>query len=180
MMTRELGSRVDRLEDGRRRFLLQLGQLPPQARGWRAHRSAWSPLEVAHHLALVESLTTGGFRRASFDSGTERRLRHRIGSVILAIIFRFRIRVAIPTERVRPDPTLTFNEVRATWDEHRDSLLDHLRAVDPAQLGTPILRHPVAGPMTYLEGLDFLVSHQEHHISQLDRIRSHPNFPWNA
>ncbi len=151
--------------------------MPPHARSWRSEVGAWSPLEVAHHLALIEAQVLGGM---TGDATGARRAQDRIGRIGLRAVFRFGLRVSIPTEAVRPDPTLPMGEVDEIWTEAREALLEHLRGLDHEALREARFRHPVAGPLSPLGWIDFLVDHQNHHFRQLHRIRSRPDFPWNV
>lgn len=174
------GRWLNALEDGRRLVLQEIRQLPPQARAWRPEPEAWSSIEVAHHLALAERLTV-----QSLDAGAKRQeprrgLRAWLGRLAVAAVFRLGLRVRTPTDQVRPDPELGLHGVEMEWNEVRDSLLRYFRSVPPDRATTTAIVHPIAGPLDHHETLEFLASHQIHHLGQLRRLREERGFPWNA
>ena len=62
--------------------------------------------------------------------------------------------------------------------ESCSSVLPKLEAeLEGMDLGTIIFPHPISGPMNVIQRISFLRFHMNRHQKQIERIKSHPNFP---
>jgi hypothetical protein len=85
--------------------------------------------------------------------------------------------VRVPVPAITPAGDDPLPRLTERWTDARSRLHDHLLQLDDAGLAVPLLRHPVAGPLSAPQGLEFLALHLAHHRRQLDRIRTSPGFP---
>ncbi len=176
-MLPSLQSAFDALEQRRQSLLGELEHCTPEQRSFQPARGAWSLAEVTHHLLLVEQGVLGVLADRGRASPGRRRIRDRIGSVAVRVVFALGIRVKVPVRGVRPKAGVPLEEVRQQWDDTRAALSVYLESITEAALRQPVLRHPVSGPMDVLQGLVFLTRHFDHHLRQVERIRRAAAFP---
>jgi uncharacterized damage-inducible protein DinB len=173
-MHTDLAPLFAQLEARKRALLEALREMPPDQLQFRPDPNSWSPLQVAEHLMLVER----GFNaQLARPRETPTTLRHRIGAVVVWVVMKTGIRVKAPVQAVVPSEAMSYEDLAATWDEVRIELKDLLDAVPAENVGKRLLRHPVAGPMDYVKGLDFAIAHFDRHLRQFERIRSTARFP---
>lgn len=169
-----------KLEEGRRRLVSRVGQMPPEAQRWTPprRRGTWCPLQVLDHLVRVEARTTRALQEGLPERRQRKGLRDRLGRTAVRLVFGLGLRVRTPTPEVDPAPPeeLTLGDLEQRWLEVREDLRVVVR--EEGSGGEPRMLHPVSGPLTTAETLSFLRKHQAHHLRQLLRIQSRPGFPW--
>lgn len=167
--------RLDRLDRGREAFLEAIAALPAGSLDWRPSPDQWSPSQVVQHLCLVEELALTQMEGPLPAHRVRPTLRTRMGALVVRVAFSVGIRVRAPTRRVLPEPPLPLHESVPRWRAAGTRLRE--RAGSLSGSDGPVLLHPVAGPMTLVQGLDFLLVHLDHHVKQLRRIMRSPGFP---
>lgn len=167
--------RLEELEGARLAFLEAVRALPPAALDWRPSPESWTPAQVVQHLCLVEELTLQQVDAPLAPGVSRATLRTRVGALVVRVVLSLGIRVRMPTRRVAPEPPLPFEESSRRWMEAAAALRERLPSL--AARSGPVMFHPVAGPRTLPQALDFLLAHLQHHRRQLDRITGSPGFP---
>lgn len=170
----ELG---DRIEAGIERLLGEMGAMSATQRGYRPTEDAWSANEVAHHLLKVQQMSLSAIEEWRDKPARPRSLKQKIARVAVAAVLRFGIRVRNPAPPTSPDREITFEELEPSWAAERARVKRLLDSLDDAALAKAGMKHPVAGPLNVGESLDFVACHLEHHLRQLERLRSDPRFP---
>jgi hypothetical protein len=173
--TAAIQERLDRLDRGRENLLAAVAGLPAGSLEWRPSPESWSPAQVVQHLCLVDELTLRQLERPLPPERARRTLRHRVGALVVRVVFTVGIRVRMPTRRVAPEPPLPLETTAPRWRAAGVRLRE--RAGELSRETGPVMVHPVAGPMTLAQGLDFLLVHLDHHGRQLRRITGSPGFP---
>lgn len=167
---------LDALDALRSELVARVRALSPAELDRRARGEGWTPVQLLQHLRLVESVMLEGRRRAEAGGGAAgiptRRpsLRHRVGRIAVALIFRLGIRVRMPTPRVNPEPPMPLAQVLSGWPELSAELRRRLHDAGIDAPAAPFMRHPVSGPLSPSETATFLLDHMRHHRRQLDRI----------
>ncbi len=95
----------------------------------------------------------------------------------MKFVLRRGIRVRNPAPSATPNPEIGFEDLEPRWAEERTKVAILLESMGEAELDQAGFNHPIAGPQTVAESLEFLVTHLEHHLRQLGRIHSHAAFP---
>lgn len=167
----------DQLDRGRRRFVSTVGALNPDQRSFRPQPSAWSALEVGHHVVLVERRSIDAMLSNRGRPSRRQDLRGRIRYALLWLVLRTGLRVKNPVPAATPRRDFTFTELESFWSATRGDLGSFLEELDERGLHCAAFRHPVGGYFDVERALRFLVAHLEHHQRQLDRLREHPDFP---
>jgi len=167
----------DALERRKHNLLSQLSALGSAQLAFRPAPDAWSLVDMADHLVLIEHAVAVGLEKGLPDGKRRPKLGQRLARPFLGLALRLPLRFKIPTERVAPRPGRSLDEVAEEWSSVRRRIADRLQALGQTDMARPALLHPVAGPMSAQEALVFLAAHFDHHLKQVDRIRSSPGFP---
>ena len=167
----------DALEERRNRILARLGELSKSQRSFRPRAAAWSPLEVAHHVVLVEQLGVEAFERYRGQGSARRSLKQWLGYLVVWLVLTFGLRFKNPAEEAAPDRSVSLQQIESEWEGLRNRLKARLEELDERDLRQAAGKHPIAGPLNLKEALALLVRHLDHHLRQLNRIRQAPSFP---
>jgi hypothetical protein len=159
------------LAQQRAEFLRRLAGWSEERLKFRPKPSMWSALDVADHLVRVER-TAVSMVLSNLPDGQPVRWTSRIRGAVANAAMKSRIRVPVPrgVETVIPEGAVSLGAITADWDRTRAEMEQMVAELSQHQLQRGLLRHPVAGWMTILQGLTFLSAHLQHHGYQLDRL----------
>lgn len=176
-MLPELGRLIGSLDERTDEVLAELEGMTLGQRRYRADDDSWSPVMVAHHLALFEVIVARRLKARESGTKRRRRVRQKLLYPIVNLILRSGLKVKVPSQRVVPDPDLDLAAVSAGWLEARQTIRAALEGIGPEEAGEEAYRHPIAGPVDFREGIALMIDHLDHHRRQLQRIRRSPGFP---
>lgn len=180
-MLASLQASFDSIEHRRAALCADLTALPPEQLTFRPAPGAWSLPEVAQHLSLVDSRVTRVLIERRVTGVTRRPVRDvLIRARMLDVFFVSGIRVKMPVKGVAPDSTVPLEQTLVFWGSARATMKEYLDAMDEAASRTIVYRHPVGGFMDIFDTLRFIRRHHDHHLRQVARIRSAPDFPATA
>jgi len=176
-MVPKLARLVSALDERTEEFLGQIEGMSAEQRAFRPAGDAWSPVMVAHHLALVEIAAAERMVARQVGLKRRRRLRQKFLYPIVNLVLRSSIRVKVPSRKMLPDPEVGLEDVRRQWRAAREAIRSTLESLRPEELCEEAFRHPIAGPVDFAEGVALALDHIDHHRSQLERIRKAPGYP---
>ena len=176
-MIPQVAAIYDRLAGQREQFLGSLQALTAEQLSFRVKPGAWTVVQVGHHVVLVEQRTAEAIKKHRGMRSGKRRLHHRLGNLMLWVIFKTGLRVRNPVPEAAPDADIDLGQLLAAWDMARAELEEVLAETKERGLQYAAFKHPVAGPYTVEQALAFLVQHLDHHLRQIERIQQHPDFP---
>ena len=176
-MLHSLATQWDALETRRHALLADLAATSPAALAFRPTPTSWSLEDVAQHLWLVE--------RGAVHIMTTRYekppLKADLLSPLKVVAMRFTVprgvRIKAPVPEIVPKERMSVDAVRAEWERTRETLKALLEQVTPERVGRRIFRHPIFGPLTLAESVEFVKLHHDHHLHQVRRIRATAGFP---
>jgi uncharacterized damage-inducible protein DinB len=160
-------------------LLAHLEAMTPAQRVFQPAPDAWSSVQVALHLTLVDEGMLVGMRReleAGKAPGRQPWKTH-VGFFLLIGFFAFRMKLRVPVRAIQPDLAVAFPEVRRRWDAARTGIVGFFDALPDDRLARPLFRHPVVGWLTPGQTLEFIHRHGRHHRRQVERIAGSPGFP---
>lgn len=167
----------DLLDEKKATFLGTLQGLSAEQLSFRAKPDAWNVMQVGHHVVLAEQGTADSIKKHRGMRSGKRRLHHRIGYLLLWGVLKSGLRVKNPVPEVGPDRDIDLASLVELWEQVRTELEDVLSEVKERGLQYAAYKHPVGGPFTVEDALEFLVGHLDHHLRQLERIQHHVDFP---
>lgn len=171
----------DTLSRKRTSFEAQTRALSEVQLRFRPDEGSWSIAEVAHHLLHVEREIT----RAASKPGVERRRRRRtarewVGYLIFLAVVHLHARIKVPekvAKLVTPSANPDMDQLWLDWTDLHAKLAGYLETVREDDLELMAFRHPIMGPTSVKGMLSFFLSHFDHHMRQVRRIRRSPDFP---
>ncbi len=86
-----------------------------------------------------------------------------------------RVKNLVP--ETEPDDDIDLPRLLELWGRARHDLAAVLEETKERGLQYAAFKHPIAGPWNVEEAVVFLVNHLDHHLRQLARIQSQPDFP---
>lgn len=167
----------DRLSAGLDRMLGELGGMTAPQRRFKPDESTWSATEVCHHVFLAQSGIVDELEKMRGRKAIGRSLSQSLWHQVVRLVLWSGIKVKNPAPSAAPDASVTLDELEPRWASERNRLRGLLEGLDESALGDAGFKHPIAGPLSLEETVTFLATHVEHHLRQLRRIRSHPDFP---
>jgi hypothetical protein len=167
----------DRLAEQKAQFLGTLEGFSAEQLSFRIKPDAWNVVQVGHHVVLAEQGTADSIKQHRGIRSGKRRLHHRLGYLLLWGVLKTGLRVKNPVPAAAPDADIDLGRLEQLWDKARGDLGEVLSEVKERGLQYAAFKHPVGGPFTVEDSLEFLVAHLDHHLRQIERIRRNPSFP---
>lgn len=173
-MPNDLRHRLRQLHSERERFWNILESVSAESRDTLPSPNAWSPQQIAEHIFRTEN-TTLGFVEKQLDPDGEWRdigsaSKIRFAGLIAALKSpkKFKVPEKAP---VFPDG-IPYDDMMADWKSMPDRWDSIIQSFPPERLNEAIIRHPVVGPITIGQTLQFLAAHSARHLKQLQRTAS--------
>ena len=171
-MASSLSTLIERLDEERQSFVDALDAAPPDLLTSKPSADAWSPLEIAEHVYRTERSVLRGVSK-QLDPENERRnigepSRARFIALIVALRSPAKFKVPPNAAAVVPGE-MAYEEIRADWTSFQ-AQWESIMANFPTEFeSVGLTRHPVSGPMTLGQGLQFLAVHAARHLRQFER-----------
>ena len=171
---------VERVEQARDRVIRAVKDLRPDQATFKASPDTWSIVENVEHLYLAElsGITKIWAAADQVRAGAEwadPRPNH--GQSIEAVIER----TWRPSEIAPPIATPHVGGPLSAWisclQSLRPVLADLANELQALDLEAIVYPHYLSGPLDGRQRLEFLRYHMERHLAQIQRMRSHPQFP---
>ena len=171
----------ERLEQQRKQLLEDATTMTHVQLTYRPEPTAWCILEVFVHLMTAE---TNGLRymekklQGDLESMERSGMTAQIRAGLLNGFLRLPIKYKAPeVASFEQREYYDLKEIRAEWDELRAHWHEFLDQFDKPSAEKLIFKHPIAGRFNILQTLKFMYEHVDHHVKQVERIKSNPNFP---
>lgn len=139
----------------------------------KKQEGVWSPAEVYAHIITANRITIKGMHKSLADEGTEDN--SALSFKAKFIFFTGKIPAGRKVPEVVEKRTPKINSI-AEAKEQLDLLEGELNEIwDKRELWseTQKLKHPALGLMNNAQWIKFMLIHTNHHLKQLDRIKSH-------
>ncbi len=169
---------LDVLARERAAVLALLDAMTPAQRAFRPAPDAWSPADVADHLAKAESGQIEIVRRqvaAPRPLGRPSAGRRWLVERLMRSGLRVRMPAAV-APRIAPTG-VAFDVSRSALAAAAEGWHALAATYPPAMAEAGVFTHPVAGPLTLRGTVCFAAAHLDHHRRQLERIRRAPGYP---
>lgn len=171
----------DKVEQQRNTMLNGVAKLSHQQLNFKPDPKSWCILEVFEHLMTAEKNGLNYMHKkmqGDLDKIEATNLKSKLRSAFLRTALRSPIKFKAPAAAsIKPKDEYYYDEVRTEWDEVREGWKDLADQFDKPTAEKLIFKHPLAGRLNLEQTMLFLYEHTDHHLAQLERIKSHPNFP---
>ena len=176
-MLPQLATQWDALEARRHAFLADLDATSPAALAFRPAPESWNLEDLAQHLWLVERgavhIMTTRYEKPPLKGD----LLSPLKVIMMRLTVPRGVRIKAPVPEIVPKERMPLDTVRAEWERTRATLRGLLEQVTPDRVSKRIFRHPIFGPLTLAQSLEFVKLHHDHHLHQVRRIRAAVGFP---
>ena len=139
-------------------------------------KGAWTPLQVLHHVNLVERTSVdyllykfGTLEQDPPGLRLSDRLRGKLVALSLMSPLKFKAPEAVNSPQQAPANNLNLDELAFSMRTTRNELKDLLDQLPTSWYKTAAFRHGVAGRMSINDMLVFMRVHQDRHIKQIRR-----------
>ena len=171
-MSSSLSGHIDRLNDQRGAFAEALHALRPKLRTLKPSPEAWSPVEIAEHVYRSERNVLRGLERQLDPEGERRELGEPSRAKFLALIVALRSpkKFKVPEGASAAAPAgMAYDAIREGWFGFPTQWDAIIGSIPEELLDVGLIRHPIGGPMTLSQSLQFLAVHTARHFKQLER-----------
>jgi hypothetical protein len=176
-MLPQLAQHWDALEARRQAFLADLAATSPAALAFRPAPGSWSLEDVAQHLWLVERGAVHILATRIEKPPLKADLMSPLKVTAMRLMVPLGIRIKAPVPEIVPTERMPVDAVRTRWEETRATLRGLLDQVKPERVNLRIFRHPIFGPLTLAQSVEFIGLHHDHHLHQVRRIRKAAGYP---
>ncbi len=177
-MDPKIAKKFQALENQRNDLLNELNQLTPEQLSFSPVPDRWSIEQVLYHLIQSEQGTMQYLgKKIQAEALPRAGLVSAVKSLSLTIALRSPLKFKAPQRIAPPQQPPHYGELVREWENIRQSLGEFLEVLPRERNHSVIFRHPVIGYINIFQTLRFLQEHIAHHIKQIQRIRSAPNFP---
>lgn len=139
----------------------------------------WSVGEILDHLHLAERSITRVLSKI-LQQAAGRGLIGEPGS-LESLPYQIDVEVynqpADAPESVRPSPERPLSQLLASLEESRERLLEVTNRADGRVVGNVTIRHFQLGELHFYQWLVLEAAHEAKHLTQICRIKAHPDFP---
>jgi uncharacterized damage-inducible protein DinB len=175
-MTQRTRRLLDTLGQHRSMLLDDLARLDAEQLTFRPTPASWSTLDIVEHLVKVEEAILGRLKSRPVRTWREA-FRAKASMAVMRVYFLFGRRLKVPAQAVLPQGGATLADLTARWNRTQEEMRRTIEGLGTAELGRPMMRHPLLGLLTPAETLRFLHRHIAHHRRQMRRIRKAPGYP---
>ncbi|WP_411345619.1 DinB family protein [Paenibacillus sp. WLX1005] len=139
-----------------------------------AQPDQWSIAQVLEHMYLMEQAITERLNATLQQTEpTPPPLSRADGATPTFYLTLDRSRkIPAPSNLVPADKHATLQELHTRLDRSRNRLEQVVETADPEQLKQKTMNHPVFGPLTLEEWLEFIGLHEQRHLEQIKDIQS--------
>ncbi len=138
-----------------------------------ARAGQWSMAQVLEHLYLMETaITTRMGHVLQQNEPTPAPMSQHSNTPSFRLTPDRSRRIEAPAELVPADKHMTRQELHTRLSRSRTHLEQLLQEADAQQLQQKTMNHPVFGPLTLEEWVEFIGLHEQRHLEQMKEIQS--------
>ena len=170
-MHQHLSDVLAKLDASRQSLREAVAAIPPGARHRRPEAGRWSPVEIVHHLALVESrfsTVVGGKIAAALgaDLGPETEPCEPLSDRIQTMLANRSAKRTAP-EMAIPSGDMEEAAAWAAADRSRAAFRAAVLSADGRALSSVIHEHPFFGPLNVYQWVELIAAHEMRHVAQV-------------
>lgn len=172
-MLPQLQQKLNELTAQKAVFLQIINNATPAQRLQKPNEQAWNMLQVGHHVLLAEGgATKFMLTRQPIKISLGQQIKSRLNSIMLNIFLKSPLKFKAPkvVSTIVAEQQLPLEQLTTQWAEASEQLTQYLANFNTAHLKHSVFKHPLVGPLTITQTLDFMIEHIQHHIPQLQRL----------
>jgi len=160
------------LEEKYRKLRQHLNTLNAEVLYFKAGPEKWSIAEVIEHLVMAEEDMLAQLTGATAAQILDPQDRSAKNYHIVIKVMTKDIPVNVPDDSMEPLGQCSLEELLRRWDDTRKKTRAYIDAINSADAGDLVYRHPFAGPLDMAETLNFIDVHFDNHMRHIDNIKA--------
>jgi hypothetical protein len=171
-MLEDIQETFESLEKKYGKLLQHLNSLTDDVVSFKAGADQWSIIEVIEHLVMAEENMLEQLTGAASATTLDPRDRSAKNFHIVIKVMTKDIPVDVPDESMEPHGQISLEELLGRWNDTRKKTRAYIDAINSADAGDLVYRHPFAGPLDMAETLRFIDVHFDNHMRHIEKIKA--------
>jgi len=173
-MDKKIQQEFEALEKSRLALFNKLDKLDASKMNQQPDANSWSVVQVMDHLTLAERNSLLYMtKKLSFNVEMKKAdFKTTLRLFILKTALKLPLKWKAPKIVADARNEKNYAEAKAAWSEVRNGIAAFLEKFPPEHLQSELFKHPSAGKFTVVQALNFMRTHFEHHLKQIDRINN--------
>lgn len=139
---------------------------------YQPNENNWCIIQVLNHLRNTEVGTLryiqkkvkyGGLKKVNLSSG--------LRAFLMRSVNNSSIRFKMPTVLSQPSTDGTLESIQHEWSDLRSEWKGFIEQFPIEYLNKAVFKHPIFGRLSFSQTMDSMISHQNHHKKQINRIK---------
>ncbi len=171
-MDKKIQKEFEALEKSRLTLFNKLDKLDASKMNKQPDANSWSVVQVMDHLTLAENNSLLYMtKKLSFNAEMKKAdFKTTLRLFILKAALKLPLKWKAPKIVADARNEKSYAEAKAAWTEVRNGIAEFLEKFPSEHLQSELFKHPSAGKFTIVQALNFMRTHFEHHLPQIDRI----------
>ncbi len=166
-----ISKRIAQLDKSTTRFIEFIARHEEGQRQLQPQTDAWNMLQVIDHIVTAETAVAANFiKRPPSLSEYKTNFRQSFNNLLLGIVMKAPIRVKAPSSLQPPKGDQSLEVYKERLEKVRSQIISEAKGMPSDRLNRTVMKHPVAGPLTFPQTLNFMAIHIDSHYKQLQRI----------
>jgi len=171
-MHTKIKTEFDALEKTRLALFSKLDKVDAAKMNVQPNAKSWSVVQVMDHLIIAETNSLRYMKKKLSVNAEMKKADYKtkIRLFILKAALILPLKYKAPKIVADAKNDKNYAESKAAWSEVRNDMNDFLEKFPEALLDSELFKHPLAGKFTVVQAINFMRTHLEHHLKQVDRI----------
>lgn len=168
------------IEDQRKNLLDEIAKLSHTQQNFKPAPDSWSILQVVNHVIHAETgVVKYMLKKMQGISTVEKSgMQAKLRWVVLKSFLKSPLKFKAPKVlNIPQEDVYIFDNVSKQWSGVRAEFAKILDQLNPADAEKLLFKHPISGRFNIYQTMSFMREHIGHHVKQIERIKSNPNFP---
>ncbi len=165
-------TKYEQLQDENALIMQDLKKLESTELNYKSNDKKWNIIQVLNHIKSTEAGTLkyihkkmkyGGLKMTNWSAGTR--------AFLMRSLNNSSIKFKMPSVLTQPSVDGSLQSIQNEWNELRDQWRTFIKNFPDEDLNKAVFRHPIFGRLSLLQTMDSMISHQNHHKKQINRIK---------
>lgn len=171
-----------KIEKQHKSLIKQLDKLSQEQLEFKPDTDSWSILQVCWHLIVAEQNSLVYMRKKvkGLDNlkkaGFMAKFRLLVLNTLVSTKLKFKAPAIVALDE-NATANLKYEDVKSKWLEVREDLRYFADKLDHKASEKLIFKHPILGMFNIYQAFSFMSTHVQHHLYQVERIKSSKGFP---
>lgn len=165
-------SKYEQLETINADLMAELEKLSSENLFFKPDENSWNIMQVLDHVKNAEVGTLRYIRKKMKYGGVKKtNWSAKIRASLMRMVNNSSVRFKMPSVLPQPEASDSLETVQKEWQALRVEWKDYLESFPQEYLDKAVFKHPIFGRLSLSQAVDSMISHQNHHIKQIRRIK---------